>query len=145
MKNSRVMMQKPVTPPQKMGEIKASAENKLNRPTKDMSFGFCGFELLSINLKSKNTPAANKEIAMPEQSANIIHRSATLYCNPMNQLIIKSKPSNPEFIFHISEVKKSMPYVIDFSRPFCNIDSKLPEKIKTIDVIKRSNRSSHPN
>ena len=128
-----------------MGTIKASAVMTLIKPTIDMSLGVFGFELLSINSRSKYSPTMTKVIIMPEQSANIIHLPVTVYCNPMNQLIMRSKPFNPESSLQTSEANKPAPEVVDFSRLRCNIESKLPEKMNAVDVNNRSNSKYNPN
>ena len=138
-------MKNPDRPPQKTGEIRASAVITLIKPTIDMSFGVFGFELLSINSRSKYTPTTTKVRAMPEESANIIHLSSTVYCSPMNQLIIMSKPFNPESNLQTSGANKPTPDAEDFSRLCCNTESKLPEKMKAVAVKNKSNSKNNPN
>ena len=79
----------------------------------------------------------SKMIIMPEQSANIIHLPVTVYCNPMNQLIMRSEPFNPEASLQFSDKNKPKDDV-DFSRSHCNIESKFPEKMKAIGVNNKS-------
>jgi len=145
LKNSKVIKRNPARPPQKMGVIRASAVMQLIKPTIEMSLGVFGFELLSINSRSKYPPTMTKMIVMPEQSANIIHLPVTVYCNPINQLIMRSKPFNPESSLQFSDKNKPKPDDVDCSRLNCNIESKLPEKMKAVEVNNKSNSKYNPN
>lgn len=144
LKNSKVIIKNPIKPPHSTGEISASAVMTLIKPTIDMSLGVFGFELLSINSRSKYILTMTKMSIMPEESTNINHLPVTVYCNPINQLMMRSKPFNPELSLQTSDARKSA-YDVDFSRLRCNIESKLPEKTKTVDVNNISNSKKNPN
>ena len=143
LKNSSVIIKNPNKPPQTMGATKASAVMVLIKPTIDMSLGVFGFELLSINSRSQYSPTMTKVIIMPEQSANIIHLPVTVNCNPMNQLIMRSKPFNPESSLQFSDKNKPKPDDVDCSRLHCNIESKLPE-ITSPETTPESTRTPGP-
>ena len=62
----------------------------------------------------------------------------------MNQLIIKSRPFNPVLSLQISSDKNPVLAVMDFSMPFCSIESNAPEKINAMEVNNKSRKRNNP-